>query len=49
MQLEITYMYDPRTGEYELLELSIMEILLMCSLLCCTDVVAAIAVIKYEE
>lgn len=26
-----------------------MEILLMCSLLCCTDVVAAIAVIKYEE
>jgi NhaP-type Na+/H+ or K+/H+ antiporter len=26
-----------------------MEILLMCSLLCCTDVVAAIAVIKYEQ
>jgi NhaP-type Na+/H+ or K+/H+ antiporter len=26
-----------------------MEILLMCSLLCCTDVVAAIAVINYEE
>lgn len=23
--------------------------MLMCSLLCCTDVVAAIAVIKYEE
>lgn len=34
---------------YEKFELSIMEILLMCSLLCCTDVVAAIAVIKYEE
>ena len=26
-----------------------MEILLMCSLLCCTDVVAAISIIKYEE
>lgn len=26
-----------------------MEILLMCSLLCCTDVVAAVACIKYED
>jgi sodium/hydrogen exchanger-like protein 6/7/sodium/hydrogen exchanger 8 len=26
-----------------------MEILLMCSLLCCTDVVAAISIVKYEE
>ena len=26
-----------------------MEIMLMCSLLCCTDVVAAISIIKYEE
>lgn len=26
-----------------------MEILLMCSLLCCTDVVAAVSIIKYEE
>ena len=34
---------------YEQFTLSFMEILLMCSLLCCTDVVAAIAVIKYEQ
>jgi sodium/hydrogen exchanger-like protein 6/7 len=26
-----------------------MEILIMCSLLCCTDVVAAISIVKYEE
>lgn len=36
-------------SEYEQFQLSIMEILLMCSLLCCTDVVAAISIIKYEE
>ena len=30
-------------------ELGIMEIMLMCSLLCCTDVVAAISIVKYEE
>lgn len=29
--------------------MTIPEILLMCSLLCCTDVVAAISIIKYEE
>ena len=26
-----------------------MEIMLMCSLLCCTDVVAAISIVKYDE
>lgn len=40
--------YDPETDTYERFTLSVMEILLMCSLLCCTDVVAAIAVINYE-
>jgi hypothetical protein len=40
--------YDPEADTYEEFELSVMEILLMCSLLCCTDVVAAIAVIKYD-
>jgi NhaP-type Na+/H+ or K+/H+ antiporter len=30
-------------------ELSMMEILLMCSLICSSDVVAAIAVVKYEQ
>lgn len=41
--------YDPETELNEPFELSIMEILLMCSLLCCSDVVAAVAVIKYED
>ena len=41
--------FNPETEEWEPLKLTIMEILLMCSLLCCTDVVAAIACIKYEE
>ena len=45
----VLYKYNPETGITESFELSIMEILLMCSLLCCTDVVAAIAVIKFEE
>jgi sodium/hydrogen exchanger-like protein 6/7 len=36
------------TGIETEFELSIMEILLMCSLICSSDVVAAIAVVKYE-
>lgn len=34
---------------YESFELSIMEIMLICSLICSSDVVAAIAVVKYEQ
>ena len=49
MQAGILYKYNPETLEYEYFELTTMEILLMCSLLCCTDVVAAVACIKYEE
>jgi NhaP-type Na+/H+ or K+/H+ antiporter len=41
--------YVPETESYESFELSVMEILLMCSLLVCTDVVAAVAVINYEQ
>ena len=37
------------TGVEEPFELSMMEILLMCSLICSSDVVAAIAVVKYEQ
>lgn len=40
--------YVPETDTYEEFELSVMEILLMCSLLVCTDVVAAVAVINYD-
>ena len=49
MQFDILWKYNGETGQYEQFELTIMEILLMCSLLCCTDVVAAISIIKYEE
>ena len=37
------------TGFSSDFELSIMEILLMCSLICSSDVVAAVAVVKYEQ
>ena len=30
-------------------ELSIVEILLMCSLMCSSDVVAAVSIVKYEQ
>lgn len=40
-------LFEYRETEY--FKLSIMEILLMCSLLCCTDVVAAISIVKYED
>lgn len=35
--------------EYEVFQLSIMEILLMCSLLCSSDVVAAVSLINSEK
>lgn len=49
MELDFLEKYDPETGETHHFKLSVMEILLMCSLLCCTDVVAAVAVIDYEQ
>jgi len=42
-------MYNAKTGLWEKLELSTPEILLMSSLLCSTDVIAAISMVKYEE
>jgi NhaP-type Na+/H+ or K+/H+ antiporter len=41
--------YSFLTQTYSYFTLSTMEILLMCSLLCSTDVVAAISIIKYKE
>mmetsp|Transcript_1659 Transcript_1659/g.1112 ORF Transcript_1659/g.1112 Transcript_1659/m.1112 type:complete len:117 (-) Transcript_1659:1297-1647(-) len=37
------------TGETQQLVLSAGEILLMCSLLCSTDVIAAISMVSYDE
>ena len=42
-------MYDSKTGLWQQLTLSTPEILLMSSLLCSTDVIAAISMVKYEE
>jgi sodium/hydrogen exchanger-like protein 6/7/sodium/hydrogen exchanger 8 len=41
--------FNMTTGIETNFELSTMEILLMCSLICSSDVVAAIAVVKYEQ
>ena len=41
--------FNLTTGVEMPFELSMMEILLMCSLICSSDVVAAIAVVKYEQ
>jgi sodium/hydrogen exchanger-like protein 6/7/sodium/hydrogen exchanger 8 len=49
MNVGVMTKYNPETDVYEEFELSMTEIMLMCSLLCCTDVVAAISIIKYEE
>ncbi|CDW71290.1 sodium hydrogen exchanger [Stylonychia lemnae] len=43
------YKYHGETGTYEQFELSIFEILLMCSLLCSSDVVAAVSLINSEK
>lgn len=41
--------YNGKTGVYEPLELTSTECLLMCSLLCSSDVVAAISLISYDK
>ena len=38
-----------RLYDYEYFELGIMESMLVSSLLCSSDVIAAISIIKYEE
>jgi NhaP-type Na+/H+ or K+/H+ antiporter len=43
------HQYSGKTGEWSILELSNSEILLMCSLLCSSDVIAAISLISYDE
>lgn len=41
--------YSTSTGETTVLDLSLYEIMLMCSLLCSTDVIAAVSIVKYSE
>ena len=49
VQMDIFWKFSIETGVYEPFTLSIMEIMLMCSLLVCTDAVAAVSIVKYEE
>ena len=42
-------MEDGATGEKSIMNLSTLEILLMCSLLCSTDVIAAVSLINPAE
>lgn len=41
--------YDGTTGEWSQLELTSPECMLMCSLLCSSDVIAAISLVSYEQ
>lgn len=41
--------YNTGTGETEMLSMTLTEIMLMCSLLCSTDVIAAVSIVKYSE
>lgn len=41
--------YDGATGEWSPLELTSPECMLMCSLLCSSDVIAAISLISYDK
>ena len=42
-------MIDGKTGVWSPLELETRECLLMCSLLCASDVVAAVSLVSYEK
>jgi len=41
--------YSGETGEWSLLELTNAECMLMCSLLCSSDVIAAISIVSYDK
>lgn len=43
----MTY-YDSVTGEWKPLEMNVITCMLVCSLLCSSDVIAAISIVKYE-
>ena len=47
--LDFMQQFDGKTGVWKSLELTSSECLLMCSLLCSSDVIAAISLISYEQ
>jgi len=47
--LDYMWQIDGKTGEWSKLTLESKEILLMCSLLCSSDVIAAVSLISYEN
>lgn len=47
--MDIFWKYSSDTGIYEKFTLSLTEIMLLCSLLVCSDAVAAISIIRYDE
>jgi NhaP-type Na+/H+ or K+/H+ antiporter len=49
IEMDVCYKYSKISGIYEPFTLSFMEIMLMCSLLVCTDAVAAISIVKYDQ
>lgn len=49
MQLNILTMYEASTGTYVPLNMSFFECLVISSLLCSSDVIAALSIVKYEE
>lgn len=47
--MDILWKYSQDTNTYEKFELSMMEIMLMSSLLVCSDAVAAVSIVDSEE
>lgn len=41
--------YDPKTGESKPWNMNFTDIMLICSILCSSDIIAAVTIIKYEE
>ncbi len=41
--------YNPETGVYSPFKLTLVEILLFSSVMCCSDTVAAVSIIKFDE
>ena len=45
----VFYEYSNKTGEYSETSITVVELLLLCALLCSSDVIAAVSVVRYEE
>ena len=42
-------MYDPHIGDYVSFDLSWIEVMLVCSILVSSDIIAAMSILKFEE